>query len=199
MTITKDETFLLVGEADTSSDAIKFIIRHKPDLAIVECLLSGDGGIHVSRSVRSRGIRTRTVIVADEVWGEDVYQAFTAGSAGYLTLHEPVENLKKYFHDVLNGEVVISNEAKASLQSYIQKRDAVSSLKISGRPKVQLSETERQVIVHCAKGLSISDTAHLMNLSVSTVKNHRQNAFAKLNVHNSPAAIYVALRQGIIH
>jgi DNA-binding NarL/FixJ family response regulator len=60
--------------------------------------------------------------------------------------------------------------------------------------------TERQVqVLRCAAaGVSIAETARRLHMSTSTVKNHRQQIFARLRVSNVPAAVYEATLRGLL-
>ncbi len=47
-----------------------------------------------------------------------------------------------------------------------------------------LTQKEREVIELLSKGLSNSDIANRLNISINTVKYHLQNIYTKLNVKN---------------
>jgi DNA-binding NarL/FixJ family response regulator len=49
-----------------------------------------------------------------------------------------------------------------------------------------------------AEGVTSAGIGRRLHLSQSTVKNHQQNLYGKLGVHNAPAAIYQAMRRGLL-
>lgn len=61
-----------------------------------------------------------------------------------------------------------------------------------------ISRREMEVLKHLANGLNSGQIASLMNLSVYTVRRHRQNLITKLKVSNTSEAIKTCLFMGIL-
>lgn len=193
-----DQSLVVVGEADDMAGATKGITRLHPDIGTVE-LSSGIDGVRVCDIVKAKGAETRILLLAMEARGEEVYRAIAAGAAGYLTRGESPEAIRLAIKHALGGEVSISHDAQTAFQEYLQEQEAHVRAKAVGQsPTPLLSAAEFQVLRHTAKGISIDETARLMYISTSTVKNHRQSLFAKLGVANAPAAVYTAIKRGIL-
>ncbi len=64
---------------------------------------------------------------------------------------------------------------------------------------VELTEREREVLEHLARGLSTPDIADALCISPVTVRNHVQRVLEKLDVHTKMAAVAYAYRAGIVH
>ncbi|MDE5773819.1 MAG: helix-turn-helix transcriptional regulator [Muribaculaceae bacterium] len=60
-----------------------------------------------------------------------------------------------------------------------------------------LSEGEKEVISLAIKGCTMSETAEKMCLSPETIKKYRKQIFEKLEVHNMPEAIIVAINNNL--
>ena len=196
--IEDDPSLISVGEAGDIAKATRKIHSAHPHIAMVEFADKIDG-IQLCNVVRTRGMGTRVLLLAMEVSGEDVYNAVTAGAAGYLTSKARVKDIRRAIKDAVAGEMTISHDAQGPFQSYLQEEETHARAKADIQPPIPLlSAAELQVLRHMAKGMSIAETARLMYLSASTVKNHRQSLFAKLSVANAPAAIYTAIQQGIL-
>lgn len=197
--IEEDPALVLVGEADDANTTVKEICRVRPDIAVVE-LAAVDDAILVCDVVKTKGIGTRVLFLATETCGEEVYRAIAAGATAYLGRGESLESVLRAIRSAALGEVSISQEAQAALQEYLLEREVLARAQAEVEsPRPLLSDVELQVLRHTAKGASIEETARLMYLSASTIKNHRQSLFAKLGVPNAPAAIYEAIRRGILH
>lgn len=196
--IEDDPSLISIGEAGDMPKAIRKIHTSHPHIAFVEFADNIDG-IHICNVVRTRGMGTRVLLLATEASGEDVYNAVTAGAAGYLTCNTRVKEIRRAIKHVVAGETTISHDAQGPFQSYLQEEETHARAKADIQPPTPLlSAAELQILRHMAKGLSIAETARLMYLSASTVKNHRQSLFAKLSVANAPAAIYTAIQRGIL-
>ena len=59
-----------------------------------------------------------------------------------------------------------------------------------------LSPKQKQVLIQMARGLQNKQIAHILNISVSTVKMHRSRVLDKLDVSTSAEAIRVAVEAG---
>jgi DNA-binding NarL/FixJ family response regulator len=71
----------------------------------------------------------------------------------------------------------------------------------SARPKLSLavlSDRERGILTLIAGGLSSSEIAAQLAISVPTVNTHIRNIFTKLGVHTRAQAIHVGISQGIL-
>jgi LuxR family transcriptional regulator, regulator of acetate metabolism len=60
-----------------------------------------------------------------------------------------------------------------------------------------LSEREMAILELLAQGMTGPEIAEELGLDWRTVKVHRYNAFRKLGVHTSTAAVAVCLRTGV--
>ena len=61
-----------------------------------------------------------------------------------------------------------------------------------------LSDREREVLQMIAEGRSNKEVASLLNISLTTVETHRGHILQKLDIHNVPELILLAVRKGII-
>jgi PAS domain S-box-containing protein len=66
-------------------------------------------------------------------------------------------------------------------------------------PAPELTEREREVLSLLAQGLSTSDIATALSISLSTARNHVQNILHKLQVHSRVEAVAYAFEHGLVH
>jgi DNA-binding CsgD family transcriptional regulator len=64
--------------------------------------------------------------------------------------------------------------------------------------RLLLTRREAEVLRHVADGRSTRDIALLLGISPSTVRNHVEHLFAKLDVHSRLAAVAAARRLGLL-
>lgn len=190
----KDPSLALVGQTSDVDSTLRSIRRLHPNVGLVESFAE-KGGLRICDDVNAHGLSTRILLLASEPNGEDVYHAIAAGAAGYLTPQEPLDGILSAIENSLLGGVSISIDAQTALQNYLKRRETTDLEAASPRPL--LSCREINILRRLAEGLSIAETAQLMHLSPSTVKNQRQSIFVKLSVPNAPAAVYKAVQIGL--
>lgn len=80
----------------------------------------------------------------------------------------------------------------------IQTGEIIQEEKYKNKAKTILSKRELEVLTFVAKGLKSEQIAMQINISVYTVRRHRQNIIEKMNVANTTEAVKTAFVMGII-
>ena len=70
--------------------------------------------------------------------------------------------------------------------------------KESGNKKFELTNRELQILQHVAKGRNYQQIADVLFISPKTVRNHIENIYKKLHVHNKVDAVLVAMKNKLI-
>ena len=85
----------LVGQAYESDDAVVQVCLKKPDLAIVDVLLSEGHGLEVLRSARNAGINTRIIMTAATAYPQYRRECLKDGADFYFHLPDETEELRR--------------------------------------------------------------------------------------------------------
>jgi two-component system nitrate/nitrite response regulator NarL len=191
LTRTIDASGLLsvVGEASDACEATELIERVRPDVAVIDRKMPGDG-LAVLAAVTSQELDTRVLFLSEYVDSFSVLSAVSAGACGYLAKGMDAENIRAAIIEVAAGGTALSTEAQQAL---------VSGVKSDARVAVSaLTARELQMLELIAEGLSNADIAARLFVSPETVKAHLRNLFGKLGVSDRTAAAALALRRGLI-
>jgi len=76
--------------------------------------------------------------------------------------------------------------------------DDIKGAASEGPTPSQLTNRERQVLIHIAEGLSNKETASVLGVSVRTVETHRERIMEKLNIHSVAGLTKLAISKGLI-
>ena len=68
----------------------------------------------------------------------------------------------------------------------------------AGPSATDLSNREREVLIHIAEGLSNREIASHLGIGVRTVETHRERIMRKLNIHSVAGLTRFALAKGLI-
>ena len=174
----------VVGEAGDVDGAIQGIRRLKPDVVLLDVHLPGGGGQEVIAGVRAEGLPDVTFLalsVSDA--SEDVIAVIRAGARGYVTKTIGPEELVDAIRRVQEGDAVFSPR----LAGFVL--DAFAGALPDGTEAVdeeldQLTQREKEVMRHIARGYSYRETANRLHISVKTVETHVSNVLRKLQLSN---------------
>jgi two-component system response regulator NreC len=184
---------MVVGEA-ASGEAGLQLIRELPgvDVIIVDLVLPGIGGLEVIRRAKEQIAGVRALLLTLHADDEYIRGMIEAGADGYVLKQVAVEELLAAVRAVVRGETALSPLVARRLMMQLQHRQERE------RQIDALSARERQVLAHLARGLTSKEIAQALGLSVNTIDNHRARLLSKLGVSNTPAAIRLATRRGLL-
>lgn len=184
------DAFSVVGEADDAPSAVQVVRDLRPDVVLCDLHMPGGGGIAVAEAV---GAQCPVVILTVSESERDVLDAVAAGAVGYLVKSARPEELRDALRRSADGEPVFSPQLAALLIGEYR-RLATSGPTGSTLP---LSEREREVLAHIARGESYKAVGEALFISPKTVENHVRNTMAKLHLSRRHELIRWAVDHGI--
>ena len=119
-----------------------------------------------------------------------VRRALHSGAKGYVLKTAVADELIQAVKAVYRGEVYLSPVLQEVILTEFLTRSGEDSNPVYRR----LTPRERQVLQLIAAGHSNTSIANILGLKVRTVQKHRGNLMAKLDVHDVPGLVRVALR-----
>jgi NarL family two-component system response regulator LiaR len=112
-----------------------------------------------------------------------------AGATSYLIKNVTADELAQAIRAAQAGRSTLSPEAAEALMSVARQKPGLGS---------DLTERELQVLALLIKGLSNSDIAAHLSISVATVKFHLINIFSKLGVKSRVEAVTLSLEHKLV-
>jgi two-component system, NarL family, nitrate/nitrite response regulator NarL len=179
----------LVATAADGREALEVVVRHRPDVAVLDMRMPELDGQEVAIRLRQKDAPTRVLFVSEYHGGELVLQALTAGGAGYLAKTATGEEICAAIVRVAGGQAVLPSEVGGDLASTLYEHGHLTS---------RLSPRELNVLQLIAEGNSARAIAERLHVAVPTVKTHIQNLYAKLGVRDRGAAVAEAMRRGLV-
>jgi two-component system NarL family response regulator len=183
--IEKNGGIEVVANATTGEEAVAAFVREHPDVVLMDLQLGAMSGVEAIREIRKLDPLARIVVLTMYDGDEDIHQALQAGAATYLLKGSPAEDLIHVIQDVQGGKRPMIPDVQARLEDR------------ATRPT--LTPREIHVLRLVLQGNRNKEIADHLSISEDTVTAHMKNNFTKLDVHDRTAAVYVALRRGILH
>jgi DNA-binding NarL/FixJ family response regulator len=181
----------VVGEASDGHEVIERIRTLDFDLLLLDMSMPGRSGIELIRQVRAEKPRLRMLVLSMHEENQYAVRAIRAGASGYLTKESASRQLVEAIRKVAAGGAFISSEVAQQL-ALAAMPDA------KGPPHAALSDREFQIFRMLADGLSVSDIAERLSLSVKTVSTHKSNILRKMNMSTPAELIRYALTHRLV-
>jgi DNA-binding NarL/FixJ family response regulator len=160
-----------------TSDEFSLSVCRDPSL-LRECILAQGAHIvladatcgitlEILAGLRANAPATAIILWVDSVSTEFIFQAISLGIRGVLRKNADIEMCLRCLREVAAGEFWIENEV---------------SKKLLGTRTVNLTPRERQITGQLAQGLTNKELAHVLGITVGTVKVYLSRLYAKVGV-----------------
>ncbi|GAA0502099.1 DNA-binding response regulator [Paractinoplanes deccanensis] len=188
---------VVVGEAGDGVEAIDLARRLLPDVLITDLVLPRVDGLGVTRAVSEAGLPVRVLVMTTHDTDEDVLAAVAAGATGFLRKDVPVAELVAAVRAVAAGGAVITPPVLARILARVA--DALPAPETTTSGKLDaLTEREREVLVHVARGHSNAEIAAALRVSETTIKTHVGHVLTKLRLRDRTQAVVLAYETGLV-
>ena len=166
-----------------------------PDVLVADIAMPRMDGLQAVERAGALPGDTRTVILSmydDETL---VRQALRIGASGYVLKDGVKDELLLAIRAAHKGDLYLSPGISRSLVNDLLATEG------EGRPLTgfeRLTPRERQVLQLVAEGNTNAAVAQELQISVKTVEKHRSNLMAKLEVHDLPGLMRVAIKHCLV-
>lgn len=191
----KAEHIQVVGEAATGQEAVELTELLKPDVVVMDISMPRMDGAQATERVLSLNIPTAVVILSmysDTILAQ---QLLRQGVKGYLLKESIAEELPLAIRSASQGKIYLSPAISDALLTVLM---MPQTDEIPQNMSDLLTSREREILQLIAEGYTNSAIAEALTISVKTVEKHRTNLMSKLDVHDLPALIRIAIKNGLI-
>lgn len=187
----------IVGEAGDGAEAVDLARRLLPDVVLMDIRMPRLDGVAATKAIVDARLPVRVLILTTFDLDEYVVGALRAGASGFLAKDVPAEDLVAAIRTVAAGEAVV---APKILQRLLNRFAAVlPEPDAKSPPALQaLTEREREVLVHIARGESNGEIARALSVSETTIKTHVGNVLTKLGLRDRVQAVVLAYESGLV-
>jgi DNA-binding NarL/FixJ family response regulator len=190
----EEHGFDVVGEAPDGAEAVRLAKELRPDVILMDVTMPVLDGVEATRQVRDQVPGTQVVILTMHADREVLVDAIRAGAAGYLVKDCSTEEVVDTVRKAASGETALSPELAASMLGEVR---ALVKREEAGAEAI-ISKREEEVLQLVADGLSTTEVAAKLFISVKTVKNHLASIYQKLDTRDRTQAVLQAVRMGIV-
>lgn len=181
---------VVVGVAATARAALEMVPATLPDVVLLDQRLPDEDGVRVIGPLLDARAGLHVVMVTGSASEQVLVSAIEAGAAGFVDKTRSVGEVVAAVRSAAAGEALISPAMLARLLPRLRRREEPAA--------PALTEREREVLDLLAQGLTNSEIAQRMTVSVHTVRNHVANLSGKLGAHSKLEVLAIAVRTGLL-
>jgi DNA-binding NarL/FixJ family response regulator len=188
----------IVGEAGTGAQAVQLVRDVRPDVVVMDIRMPGMDGIEATRMITA-GAETARVVVLTTFDDDDyVYAALRAGASGFLVKDMALEDILAGIRVVAAGDALIAPSVTRRLIEEFAGRPEPTERPEPRWPVDGVTAREREVLTLVGRGMSNSEIAAHLHISVATAKAHVARLFTKLSARDRIHLVIIAYETGLV-
>ena len=189
--LANEADFVVVAEAADGHEVLKLVRASDFDVVLLDMSMPGKSGIELIKQLKTEKPRLRLLVLSMHQENQYAVRAIKAGASGYLTKDSAPTQLVSAIRKVAAGGAFITADVAEQL--------ALAAMpNVAGLPHTALSDREYEVFQLLVSGVSVSDIADRLNVSVKTVSTHKARLMEKMGIGNQAELIRYALRHRLI-
>ena len=180
----------LVGEAANAEEGLNEARGTEWDVLVLDLTLPGTSGLDLLKDLRRECPSLPVLVLSMHPPDQFARRAMNAGAAGYLTKDSAPTELVKAVTEVMSGRRYLN---PAVLDELVQHQSDVS-------PRLHdlLSDREYQVLRMIASGLTVTQVATRLSLSVKTISTYRARLLEKMNMRTTAELMHYGIQHGLV-
>jgi DNA-binding NarL/FixJ family response regulator len=193
LSILKDEpSFEIVATAQNGFELIDAVLRHSPDLVILDMNMPGYDGLQCLDRIKADIPKTKVLVLTNYNQPELVSEVKKRKAEGYLIKNSSANELTEVILKILDGQTHFP--APGQLKTISDDSFFLDDF----LKKYQLTKREVEIIRLVSQELSNKEIADKLFLSELTIKTHRRNILRKLDIRNVAGLVNFAKENGLL-
>ncbi|MEO7393190.1 MAG: response regulator transcription factor [Ramlibacter sp.] len=188
--VSEVKDMVVTGEAADGAEVMQRVRELDFDVLVLDLSMPGRSGMELIKLVKAEKPKLRILILSMHQELQYAVRAIKSGASGYLTKESAPVQLEQAIRKVAAGGAFVTPEVAEQL--------ALGAMPGSARPPHEiLSDREFEVFRQLAAGVSVTDIATSLTLSVKTVSTHKANLMQKMSLQNVSDIVRYAMKHGL--
>ncbi|HET6860660.1 MAG TPA: response regulator transcription factor [Streptomyces sp.] len=195
--IDAEEDMTVVGEAADGATAVRLAKELAPDVVVMDVRMPELDGIAATRIITGLQDAPRVLVLTTFDLDAYVFDALRAGASGFLLKDVQPSRLLQGIREVAAGESVLAPSATRRLIGHYASGPPVVLPAGSVPGLDSLTGSQRGVLTLVAAGLTNTEIAERLGITVGTVKSHVNALLRKLGLRDRVQATILAYDLGL--
>lgn len=191
--LSNQEDFIVVDEAASADEAVEKALLHRPDVVVLDIRMPGKNGIEACQEIKEQLPEVAVIMLTSYAEDEMLFDAISAGAAGYVLKQGGGEELINAVHRVAEGDALLDPAVTQRVLARVRqatRQEQAAAFR-------DLTEQELRVLGLVSKGYTNKEIAKALFLGEGTVRNYVSSILSKLDLTNRAEAAAYAVRHGL--
>jgi DNA-binding NarL/FixJ family response regulator len=188
----------VVGEAPNGEAGLALVTELEPEVVLMDIRMPVMDGLEATRALHQRPSPPAVVVLTTFDADDHVVRAIAAGADGFLLKDTAPGDIVSAIRTVAAGDAMLSPSATRSLVSRLRSTTPSDRSATAADRLAVLTERELEVAVSVGRGLSNSEIASELYLSIPTVKSHVSRLLTKLASTNRVQVAMIVHDAGLV-
>jgi DNA-binding NarL/FixJ family response regulator len=189
--LSETDDILVIAEAQNANEAIKLGSQSDADVLLLDISLPDRSGMEALKYIKRENSHIAVLMLSMHREDEYAIRALKSGAAGYLCKQSASSELVNAIKTVAKGKKYITPEVAEILANQIGRDDQKASHEL-------LSDREYQTFIMIASGMSVTDVANKLSLSVKTVSMYRTRLLEKMQLKHNAELTHYAFKHNLV-
>ncbi|WP_020659235.1 response regulator [Amycolatopsis benzoatilytica] len=198
------EDLEVAGQAGDGREAVRLARELRPDVVVMDIRMPGMDGIEATRQATAEPDAPKVLVLTTFDDDEYVYGALRAGASGFLLKSMALDAILDAIRVVAAGDALIAPSVTRRLIADFAGASRPASPGPDPEPATdssllgEITDREREVLTLVGQGLSNTEIAERLVISVATAKTHVARLFAKLEARDRVQLAIIAFQTGLV-
>src|SRR5690606_494792 len=178
------KNYTIKGSAPDGNVAYNLIVKHKPDIAILDIRMPHKSGLEIAEACKKNNLKTKIILITFDKDEELFEKAKEFDIYGYILKEFAVDEIENCITHALQNQPYFSKE----LTSHLNTNNAIVN-----KPECleSLTKSELKILKLISENKTSQDIAEELSISIKTVHKHRSHMIAKLKLDNKPTSLSI--------
>lgn len=183
MALSEEDDMEVIGDATNGDEAIKLAVEFKPDVIMMDLLMSGLDGVEAIARICEINPQTKILVVSSLEDEDQILASIQAGALGYFPKTTPRKFLLEAIRKIADGIPYMPGGITLKLfKSLRDMKDEHSSVPDKNTNEKPLTTRQEQILALLTEGYSVHAIAKLLHLEAATVRSHLHHIMQRLGV-----------------
>jgi two-component system response regulator DevR len=191
--LSNQANFVVVDEAASAKEAVEKAVQHRPDVVVMDIRMPGENGIEACREIKMHLPNTEVLMLTSYAEDEMLFDAISAGAAGYVLKQGGGDELIRAIQRVGQGEALLDPAVTQRVLARVRQATRQEQAAAFN----DLTEQELRVLGLVSEGRTNKEIAKALFLGEGTVRNYVSSILSKLGLTNRAEAAAYAVRHNL--